>query len=297
MRKNLLAGLALISMFGLMVSCGEDAQPPSIIVLEGSGYYVPGTAIAPGVVVTIAVKATANATSAENITDITVTRGDNTVAASQAFDNASVTVEIEITALETAGTETITVTATDNAGETAEVLVDIVTDETLAGSLKTNTIVLGAQDNTTGSFCASFEGMVYTVGELKGAGNYADIDIIYYYGETNKSALFSPKAIVDNDISWGGLLPVSNWTTINATKFRKAAATDFDNATYNSVATLGALADLDLANGGDITIEGLAAGDAYAFKTADGKYGIFSVTAVTGTNEGTIGFTVKIQDE
>jgi hypothetical protein len=53
----------------------------------------------------------------------------------------------------------------------------------------------------------------------------------------------------------------------------------------------------DLANGGDTPIEGLAIGDAYAFKTADGKYGIFSVTAVAGTNDGTIGFTVKIQDE
>ena len=86
-------------------------------------------------------------------------------------------------------------------------------------------------------------------------------------------------------------------TALNETKFRKAAAADFDNATYNSVATLGALADLDFANGGDTPIEGLAVGDAYAFKTADAKYGIFSVTAVTGTNEGTIGFTVKIQDE
>ena len=297
MRKNLLLGLALISLFGLMVSCGEDAQPPSITVLEGSGYYVSGTAVAPGAVVTIAAKATANATSAENIKSMKVLRGDNSQFTSEVFDASTVTKEWNIPALETAGTETITIIATDNAGETAEAYVDIVTDEALAGSLKTNTIVLGAQDNTTGSFCASFEGMVYTVGELKGAGNYADIDIIYYYGDVNKSALFSPKAIVDADITWGGLLPVSSWTTINETKFRKAAAADFDNATYNSVATLGALADLDIANGGDAPIEGLAIGDAYAFKTADGKYGIFSITAITGTNEGTVGFTVKIQDE
>jgi len=296
MRKNLLLGFALISMLGLLISCGEESQPPSITVLDEAGYYVSGTAIAPGAVVTIAVKATANATSLENITDITVTRGDNTVAASGTFSDATVTAEFEITALETAGTETITIVATDNAGETAEATVDILTDEALAGSLKTNTVTLGAQDNTTGSFCASFEGTVYTIGELKGAGNYADIDIIYYYGATNKTALFSPKAIVDNDISWGELLPVSSWTTINETKFRKAAATDFDNATYNSVATLGGLADLDLANGGDNPIEGLAVGDAYAFKTADAKYGIFSITSVTGTNDGTIGITIKIQE-
>jgi len=297
MRKNLLLGSSLIALVGLFMSCGEEAQPPSITVLTGSGYYVSGTAIAPGAVVTIAVTATANATSSENITDITVTRGDNSVAASQAFDNATVTVEVEIPALETAGTETITITATDNAGETAVAMVDIVTDEALAGSLKTNTIILGAQDNTTGSFCASFEGMVYTIGELKGASNYADIDIVYYYGATNKTALFSPKAIVDNSITWEGLLPVSSWTTVNETKFRKAAATDFDNATFNSVATLGGLADLGIANGGDDPIEGLAVGDAYAFKTADGKYGIFSVTAIEGTSAGTIAFTIKIQDE
>lgn len=61
--------------------------------------------------------------------------------------------------------------------------------------------------------------------------------------------------------------------------------------------TLGAQADLDFANGGDTPVEGLAAGDASAFKTADGKYGIFSITAVTGTNDGTIALTIKIQDE
>jgi hypothetical protein len=296
MRKNLLLGFALISMVGLLSSCSKDAQPPSIEVLTGSGYYVSGTAVAPGAVVTVAVKATANTSSAENIKSLKVLRGDNSEYASEVFDAATVTKEYAITALETAGTETITITATDNAGETAEAYVDIVTDEALAGSLKTNTIVLGAQDNTTGSFCASFEGTVYTVGELKGAGNYADIDIVYYYGATNKTALFSPKAIVDADISWGGLLPVNSWTTINETKFIKAAAIDFDNATYHSVATLGALADLDIANGGDAPIEGLAVGDAYAFKTADGKYGIFSVTDITGTNEGTIGLTIKIQE-
>jgi hypothetical protein len=297
MRKNLLLGFALISMIGLLISCSKDTQPPSIEVLTGSGYYVAGTAVAPGAVVTVAVKATANTSSAENIKSIKVLRGDNSQFASEVFDAATITKEYTITALETAGTETITITATDNAGETAEVYVDIVTDEALAGTLKTNTIVLGAQNNTTGSFCASFEGTVYTVGELKGAGNYADIDIVYYYGDDNKSALFSPKAIVVADISWGGLLPVSNWTTINETKFKKAAATDFDNATYHSVATLGALADLDIANGGMAPIEGLGVGHAYAFKTADGKYGIFSVTAVTGTEDGTIALTIKIQDE
>src|SRR4030042_699931 len=142
-------------------------------------------------------------------------------------------------------------------------MVDIVT----LGELKQLSFVLGAQNNTTGSFCASFEGTVYTVGELKDGSSYANVDIIYYYGTSNKSALFSPKAIVDANISWGGLLPVDSWTTINETKFRKAATTDFDNATYYTVETLGNMADLDFANGGDDPIEGLAVGDAYAFTT------------------------------
>jgi hypothetical protein len=44
-------------------------------------------------------------------------------------------------------------------------------------------------------------------------------------------------------------------------------------------------------------IEGLATGDAYAFKTANSKYGAFKITEVTGTNDGTISFAIKIQDE
>ena len=138
---------------------------------------------------------------------------------------------------------------------------------------------------------------MYTVGELKTGSNYADVDIIYYYGATNKNALFSPKAIVDADISWSGLLPVDNWTTVNETKFVRISTSDFNNATYYTVRTMGTPADLDIANGGDDPVEGLVSGDAYAFKTADGKYGVFSITDVTGTNEGTISFTIKIQDE
>jgi hypothetical protein len=109
--------------------------------------------------------------------------------------------------------------------------------------------------------------------------------------------LFSPKAIVDNDITWGVLLSISSWTAVNETKFKKAAVTDFDNATYSTVETLATSADQDIANGDRDPIDGLAVGDAYAFKCDDGKYGILSITTVTGTNDGTISLTIKIQDE
>ena len=298
MRKYLFLGLTLISLLGLFVSCGEDSQPPSISLLTGSGYYVPSTPVTPGEPITFGVTAIANADSKENITNITVTgtiNGTPTELANITYNDATVTVEWDMDAPPTAGTATITIVATDAAGETAEVSFDIVTQGT-AKTLVTHAITLGAQDHATGSFCASFEGTVWTVGELKTGNHYAEVDIVYYYGATNKWALFSPKAIVDADISWGGLVPVANWTTKNATKFRKAAATDYDNATYYTVETLGALAELDIANGGDNPIEGLAVGDAYAFKTADGKYGIFKVTAITLTNDGTISFTIKIQE-
>jgi hypothetical protein len=294
MKKLLFSVLAFVSLVGLFVSCGEESQPPAIELTTGGGYYVSGTPVAPGAMVKIGVTASANETSLENITNITVTRGDNTELASEACNDQSISKEWNITSLETDGTETITIVATDNAGQTAELTVDLVTDKAL--DIVEHTVTLGAQDNVTGSFCASFEGTVWTTGELKSGDHYAEVDIIYYYGATNKSALFSPKAIVDNDISWGGLVPVANWTTANETKFVKATASDFTNATYYTVETLATAASLDIANGGDDPVEGLANGDAYAFKTADGKYGIFSISGVTGTNDGTISLSIKIQN-
>jgi hypothetical protein len=303
MRKQLFLGLAFVSLAGLFVSCGDsttDPQPPSISLKAGGDYYVANTSVAPGELIKFGVTVTANATSGKKIQNVTVTRTFNNnpdVIVDSSINEDIFVADWEIYASDAAGTETITIVAEDKDAETAEISFTIVTDAGLTKSLLTHSITLGAQDNVTGSFCASFEGTVYTITELKNGSKYADVDIIYYYGATNKSALFSPKAIVANDITWGGAVPVANWTTQNETKFRKAVAVDYNDATYNSVAALGTLADLDLANGGGSPIAGLAVGDYYAFKTADGKNGVFSVNAVSGEAAGTISFTIKIQED
>jgi hypothetical protein len=191
----------------------------------------------------------------------------------------------------------IKIEATDKDNQTATKSIDVTVGGSSGNLQAEQSITLGGQDNSNGSFYASLSGgSVYTTALLKSGSHFGEIDLIYYVGATNKEAIFSPKAIVDADISWGGLVATTLWGTPNATKFKLAVAADYTDATYASVATLGADASLDLANGGDTPIEGLKTGDVYAFKTAGGKYGVFKVTAVTAGATNTITLAVKVQE-
>jgi hypothetical protein len=191
---------------------------------------------------------------------------------------------------------TIKFTATDKDDQISSQSIEI--QVTALGLITHSGIELGAQNNATGSFFASFEGNIYTTGELKDGNHYDDIDIVYYFGASNKQALFSPWSIVDNDISWSGLVPVANWgDSPNQTMFKKATEADYNDATYTSVQELAVGANLDYANGGEEPPDGLDVNDVYIFVTADGKYGIFKVTAVGASNSDTITIDVKIQEE
>lgn len=300
---KLLLGLIAIVSLGMFMGCEDTAEgdlSPDISLKAGADYYVSGTTVAPGSLIKFGVTVTANAESGKKIQNVRVTRTFNnspTVVVDTSLNEDTFVQDWILTARNEAGEENIKIEAFDKDNESAEISFNIVTDAGLTKSLISHDITLGAQNSATGSFCASFEGEVYTITELKDGNEYANVDIVYYYGATNKSALFSPKSIADNSITWSGSVPTENWGTPNETLFNKVSAADYNDATYTSVETLGMSGDLHIANGGRSPVDGLKSGDAYAFKTADGKYGVLSVTSVSGENDGTISFTVKIQED
>lgn len=155
-----------------------------------------------------------------------------------------------------------------------------------------NIVKLGAQANTsTGGFYSISEKKVYTLAQA--AQNQEKIDILCFYEVGNDIAIASPGANI-TDIFGGGADDPANWTVKNETR-------------YSQVETLTQV-DFDALQDGDAAIEALynvdsnyrkakelSVDDVYAFKTANGTYGVLWVTDVILGEEGYVEFEYKIK--
>jgi len=197
--------------------------------------------------------------------------------------SAVVFADVKVGANQSAGTKiAVSFTVTDDKLTSTEASTITVVAAGGTGTLKTNTITLGAQNNTAAGFAASFEGTVFKAVEAPAQSTI--IDVVYYNGNTNAESLMSPSFANANNLTttiW------ANWSVKNATKFVKITAAEYDAATYASVAAT--TPTLELANH-------LAVGDVYAFSTINSKKGVFKVTALTAGDNGTATFEIKIQN-
>lgn len=187
-----------------------------------------------------------------------------------------------------AGTEIFTITVTDKKDnvDTKTVSVNVVA----AGTITSYTAkLLGGQENQTeGSFFSTTTGTIYNQANAK--ANAASVDFLYFYGATNQATISSPAdadaAIMYNNVTTG----LQTWTVKNATMFTgKLTNVDFDNATHASIAAA-------VVNPTASKVNTLAVGNVFGFKTVGGKSGLIKVTAVTGTQAGSITVSVKVQD-
>ncbi|MBK7028495.1 MAG: hypothetical protein IPH45_04485 [Bacteroidales bacterium] len=155
-------------------------------------------------------------------------------------------------------------------------------------------ITLGAQNNTTAKGFVSFSNNAATTYTQDEAFNHqADIDMFCFYenaASVNLMALAAPGSNI-NGIFTGGTAP-SEYTTKNVTFFTKTdlTATVFDLVTNDALI----VASFDPDNKFK-KAKLLTAGDVYAFKLASGKLGLLKVTNVTGVEDGSLEFSVKIQ--
>ena len=301
MRKfQVIYAILFAAIVGVFSSCntGDDNVAPVVTAtIQGTPTYKPGTTVEIKLSITsssdlktFAVASDVIAISADCKVSSTVP-ADALKTATEFKSDLGTTGAVEILysfkipATAAKGTKTtVTFTITDKDDLVASAPVDITVANAVDGTLKTVDFTLGAQNNSVGSFAAAFDGTVYTIAQVE--ANQAKIDIVYYYGTTSKDWLAAPS---DSDIktfNWDAALS-TKWSTRNSTMFKKVTATDYDNATYSSVAALAPT---------ESGVKTLAAGDVLAIKTASGKYGVLKVTSVGGKADGQIKFSVKIQD-
>ena len=184
----------------------------------------------------------------------------------------------------------ISATDKDNITTTRNFTIKVTATETPAGA--TVSIwpdrVLGAQSNaTSGSSCASADGVVYLQAAAK--ANITKVDFIYFYQTGGRLAeLVSPAKA---NLSW---LPA---TGKNDTKYTETLG--ITDAQYNNITETNGSELIDgLVTDATATKEwadNLAAGNYVGFITQAGKKGIIKITSVTGTEAGSIKIDIKVK--
>jgi len=190
--------------------------------------------------------------------------------------------------------ETWTFIVRDKAGKSASLSIKITADSnsTYGPVITIPSITLGAQNNTTvGSFLDIKNVLVYNLADAFGIQD--SIEICYYYdflqGENNVIA--SPNANIDGSV-YPGQYTLTNWTVRNETRYLQTSLTSSDFSGMVNDSILIASYNAPLAKR---KAKNLIAGDIYSFKTAKGKFGLFQVLNVNGTDSGNVEIMVKIQ--
>lgn len=152
-------------------------------------------------------------------------------------------------------------------------------------------IVLGAQNNTTtGSFLNLFSGQMYNLSQA--FLNQDSVQMVYYYDVADLNTIASPNANIDTSY-FGGSSGLANWTIKNEIRYVQIFNTEAEFMSMQNDSLI--IANIFPYDIGKRKAKILQAGHMYEF-CSDGRYGIFYVNNVVGTNEGTIEISIKMQD-
>ncbi len=156
-------------------------------------------------------------------------------------------------------------------------------------------LTFGAQNNgTEKSFCSYSNNAATMYFQTDAFTHQADIDMFCFYENTASHANMMTIAAPGSNITgiFTGTTAPENYTTKNITYFVKTTLTaaQFD-AVANDAAILYSYGKATAYRKANV----LTIGDVWAFKIHTGKFGLFKVTAVDGTDAGTLQIAVKIQ--
>jgi hypothetical protein len=284
--------LMMITATFLLVSCEkeEDPIPPTLTYKQGAGYISTNTSAKYGDTLNFEVTAKSNGTDAlvkfqifvnnQKLLDSTI----NTQTFAFAFYSKKTVLDKEVWKF----------VSSDIAGNS--VTDSLVITGNFGQIFTYNSLKFGAQSNTTEKGFGSYSNSNATLYTQDEAFNHqADIDMFCFYENNppsyvNLMTLAAPGSNIQG-IFTGSTSP-SNYTTKNITFFVKTTLTaaQFDAIQNDAVI----LASFDPKNQFK-KAKLLTVGDVYAFKLQSGKYGLYKVTAVDGTQTGTLTISVKIQ--
>lgn len=130
---------------------------------------------------------------------------------------------------------------------------------------------------------------------VAGANNNQEIiDFVYFYGNTLRATIAAPST---DEAAQFEIYNLNNWNTRNETDFKSVNTTLFS---YDDVETNNDVRLIWDASGGinnPKLADDLVVGDLIAFRTVNGRHGIFEVEALQVGRDGTITLNVKVESE
>lgn len=152
-------------------------------------------------------------------------------------------------------------------------------------------IDLVAQNAVGSSFYSLSENSTFN---LSGAFlNQDKIDMVYYYDfiDTDENTIGSSGANIDESV-FPGSEGFANWTTFRTTRYKVVELTEGQFLAAQNDSLLVALhgtAD------GKRKAKNLVEGKSFAFKNEEGRIGLFRVNSISGTDEGSVNISIKVQ--
>lgn len=298
MKKRLSIVFSLLAAGMLMfTSCSDDSTEPgdinpSMTFVGGTGYTSGDVTLTTGTLFTVGINASSSTESNAKLTNFKVTRvfgNKPEVFIDSTISTDHFSIDINFDANAEVGTENFIFLITDKDGKTKE-LSFVVTTQAAAGPINTFSMkIMGAQGSTTGSSFASIDGSVYSLADAK--TNATKVDWLYFYGATNHATLAAPDDVDAATIFNNATNGLQEWAVLNPTRFKKVTdAIDWDNINDDAVIVAQTASGVTLTKGNE-----LAASDVLAFITSTGKKGLIKVNSISGTSDGTITISVKVQ--
>ncbi|MFO7658441.1 MAG: hypothetical protein R6W78_15395 [Bacteroidales bacterium] len=205
-------------------------------------------------------------------------------------DNLTYTFRVTITGL----TESckIKIQATDKENLTSSKSIDVTVGAVSGEEINSfSAVLIGAQFNTQyGSALDADAGTVYKISGDAAKNAAASIDMLYYYGSTNKATFAAPNDESVNGVGTSSFDWTQGWSVNNATKFALSSMTSAEFDAIDDDTELTGISGLTASKVTDVSVNKVV-----EFITVGGKKGAFKVAALTATTNGTITINVKIQ--
>jgi hypothetical protein len=307
MRKfQLLAGLLLITGFGLFTSCSKDDTTedltPSMNFIGGADYVDGNATMDAGAEFKFGINATANASSGAKLTNIKIVRTFDdtpTEVLNETINAANYNQTFTANAVSEVGTERWTFTITDKDGESKE-LAFVITTEATAGDIYTYTaVLLGGQENPTrGSFYSTVNDSVMIMGVANLTANQNKVDLIYYYGATKFASIVAPASAQLADVPAfkyiTDLTAANHWTVTNQTKLKVVTGVVWADVINDALITANAVGLTDM-NVNNLAIDKVVAFETAATSANPSKKGLFKVIAIDGNSPATRQITIEVK--
>lgn len=295
--KKLAKSILMLSIASLAIlsSCSKEDENAEVTDVKVDVTSSPSGAVEVNSTVSLTISATGN--TGNNLKSISVSRNDGKVLLSSSLSGVSQT-RVIVDTVGSAASYTYTVAVTGEKGSPATKTITVQTRESY-GSIVVTPVAIDlygqTQDSSQNYFMKLSDPFTpYDRARSTFASNKANIDLCFYYGNTNKATVASPS---DNLLQ--SVYTYITWTGAKVTRFAKTSLTSSAFDAIQDSESDSAIIELarTVTNWGSFANE-LKVNDVVIYETAQGVKGLIRVENLSGTqaNDATISLRVMAQD-